>query len=100
MLGDMMEQLQQMKQKMDEIKAKLETMTVTENAAGGAIKIIVNGNKKIKSILISKEIQHADAEELEEQLVVAINRALEQAGVLNESEMKDATMGMLPPGLM
>ncbi|MBC7861936.1 MAG: YbaB/EbfC family nucleoid-associated protein [Bacteroidia bacterium] len=96
----MMEQLQQMKQKMDEIKAKLETMTVTENAAGGAIRVIANGNKKIKSIHIAKEIQHADAEELEEQLVVAINRALEQAEVLNETEMKDATMGMLPPGLM
>lgn len=95
----MMEQLQQMKQKMEEIKEKLETMTVTETAAGGAIKVAANGNKKIMSISISKEIQHADSEELEEQLTVAINRALEKAEALHESEMKGAAMGMLPPGM-
>jgi nucleoid-associated protein EbfC len=96
MFGDMMEQL---KQRMAEVKEKLETMTVTASSAGGAIKVTANGNRKIKSITISKEIQHADSEELEEQLTVAINRALEQSEALNESQMKDAASGMLPPGM-
>lgn len=97
---NMFEQLQLMKKKMDEVKEKLEEMTVTATSAGGAIKVTTNGNKRIKNIYISKDIQHADSEELEEQLVVAINRSLEQAEALNEQEMKGVAMGMLPPGMM
>lgn len=94
-----MGKLQEMKQKMDEAKARLETMTVTAEAAGGDIKVLVNGNRKIKSVEISADLQHGDKEELEDQLVVALNRALEQAEKLNESEMSGMAKGMLPGGL-
>jgi DNA-binding protein YbaB len=36
---------------------------------------------------------------LEEQLIVTLNKAIEQANTLNEAEMKKAASGLLP-GLM
>jgi nucleoid-associated protein EbfC len=41
-------------------------------------------------------LQHGDKEELEEQLIVSINKAIEKADAINESEMKKAASGLLP----
>ncbi len=95
-LGDMMGKLQEMKQKADEAKAKLEETTCMVEAAGGDIKISINGNRKITSLYIAAALQHGNKEELEEQLTVAINRAISKADEINEQEMKNAASGLLP----
>lgn len=95
-LGDMMGKLQEMKQKTEEIKAKLDTTILKVDGAGGDIKIEINGNRQIKKLEIASALQHGDKEELEEQLLVALNRALEKAEAVNESEMKSVAAGMLP----
>lgn len=100
MFGNLMEQFQMMKLKMEEVKENLETMKVSAEAAGGQIKVTANGNKKITAISISSEMQFGDPEELEEQLCVAINRALEKAETLYQSEMQKVASGMLPPGMI
>jgi DNA-binding protein YbaB len=41
-------------------------------------------------------LQHGDKEELEEQLTVTLNKAIEAADKMNEQEMKKAAGGMLP----
>jgi len=99
MFGDMMGKLQEMKQKMDEAKSRMKGISVSAEAANGAIKVIASGNRQIRNI----EINHSlitEKEELEELLVVAINRALEKAEKVYESEMQGAAGGMIPPGLM
>lgn len=93
-----MEQLQIMKMKMEEAKEKMDNLSVTGEAAGGDVKVVVNGNKKVKSIRIAPALQFSSSEELEEQLCVAFNRAIEQAEELYEKEMKGMASGMLPPG--
>ena len=100
MFGNMMEQLQMMKMKMEEIKNNLETKSITAEAAGGDIQVTINGNKKFKSIQISSALQFGDKEELEEQLCVALNRAMEKAEQVYENEMKAVAGGMLPPGMI
>jgi hypothetical protein len=94
--GDMMGKLQEMKQKADEIKLKLDDTIIKIDGAGGDIKIEITGNKKIKSLVIAPGLQHGDKEELEEQLTVTLNKAIEAADKLNEHEMKKAAGGMLP----
>ncbi len=95
-LGDMMGKLQEMKQKAEEIKSRLDEVTIKTEAAGGDIRIEITGNRKIKSLSIAASLQHGDKEALEEQLIVALNRAIEQAGQANEEEMKKAASGLLP----
>ncbi len=94
--GDMMGKLQEMKQKADEIKLKLDGTIIKTEGAGGDIVIEITGNKKIKSLTIASALQHGDKEELEEQLTVTLNKAIEAADKLNEQEMKKAAGVMLP----
>lgn len=93
-IGDMMGKLQEMKQKADEIKAKLDTMHLSETGAGGDIKITITGNRRLLSLSIDPALQHGDREELEEQLLVTLNRAIEKADKLNEEETKQAANGL------
>ena len=95
-LGDMMGKLQEMKQKADEIKDKLDDITLNVDGAGGDIKIEITGNRKNKNIKIAPALQHGSKEELEEQLTVTINKAIEAADKLNEEELKKAAGGLLP----
>lgn len=94
--GDMMGKLQEMKQRADEIKLKLDNTIIKTEGAGGDIAIEITGNKKIKSLTIASALQHGDKEELEEQLTVTLNKAIEAADKLNEQEMKKAAGGILP----
>lgn len=94
--GDMMGKLQEMKQKADEIKLKLDNTIIKTEGAGGDIVIEITGNKKIKNLHIASALQHGDKDELEEQLTVTLNKAIEAADKLSEGEMKKAAGGMLP----
>lgn len=98
-LGDMMGRLQEMKQRADEMKRQLDETNIKSESAGGDIKIELNGNRCIKRIEIAAALQHGDKQELEEQLVVAINKAIEVANKINDEEMKKAASGLLP-GMM
>jgi DNA-binding protein YbaB len=95
-LGDMMGKLQEMKQKAEETKRKLDETILSCEGAGGDIKITVTGNRKIQSIIIAPALQHGGKQELEEQLLVTLNRAIEMADKANEEEMKKAASGLLP----
>jgi DNA-binding YbaB/EbfC family protein len=95
-LGDMMGKLQEMKQKAEEVKQKLDAARIKTEAAGGDIKIEISGNRKLLHLDIAPALQHGNKEELEEQLLVAINKAIAAADKLNEEEMKKAAGGLLP----
>lgn len=95
-LGDMMGKLQEMKQKAEEVKLKLDNTSLKTVGAGGDIRIEITGSRRIRSLEIAPALQHGDKEALEEQLTVALNKALEAADKLNEEEMKKAAGGLLP----
>ena len=92
----MMEQLMQMQQKVEQSKQKLENSSVEGVSAGGKIKIVINGNRVVKSISIADDFQQLDKEELEDLLIIAMNNAIEAASKINEQEMQSAAMGILP----
>lgn len=84
----MFDKLFEAKQKAEEVKRRLDGLTVSGSAERGKITVTANGNKVIQSINIDAEfLKGADKEELEELLIVATNKALEQAENLNQSEM-------------
>jgi nucleoid-associated protein EbfC len=101
MLDDMMGKLQEMQQRMEETKRRLDAINVEAEAGNGAVKITVTANRTVKNISINEELHKGDKEELEDLLVVAMNRALAEAERVNENEMRNAASGMLPgfPGM-
>lgn len=91
----MFDKLLEAQQKANEIKKRLDTISVTGEAEGGLIKVIANGNKHITEIIIDPDFfKSADKEELEELLMVAINKAVEQAEQASQSIMQAATRDM------
>ncbi len=96
MFGNMMGKLQEMKQQMENIKNKLETINVSGESQGVVVR--ANGNRKVLSISVPAEIV-GDKEMIEELILTATNRALAEAEKVNEREMQSAAMGIMP-GLM
>lgn len=100
MFGDLMGKLQDIQQRVHEAKAQLDTVSVAGEAADGRVRAVVNGNKKVQSIRIEESLRHGDAEELEDLLIIALNKALEQAEEVHQTTMKSTTGDLLPPHLM
>ncbi|MCG9909735.1 MAG: YbaB/EbfC family nucleoid-associated protein [Flavobacteriales bacterium] len=97
MMGNMMEKLMAMQQQMEESKKRLENIQVEAESPEGAVKVVFTGNKSLKSVHISPEwLQNADAEQLEDYLVIAVNKGLKQAESVWESEMKGMAGSMIP----
>ena len=85
----MFDKLFEAKQKAEEIKKRLETISVTGEIENGAVRVTCNGNRKVLDIKINPSIFNVrDREEVEELITVATNRALEQADQLMATEMK------------
>lgn len=97
MFGDLMGNLEEKQAKM---KEALSAIQVESEAGDGAIKISANANRKILNVTIDKsKIDLSETEELEDLLVVALNRALTEAAEKEAVEGQKLMKDMLPPGL-
>ena len=101
-MGGMMKQIQKMQEKIAQVQASLEAKTVQGEAGGGMVKATVNGKQQVVKIQIEKEVVNPeDIEMLEDLIIAAVNKGLEEAAKMAQDEMSKATNGMLPniPGL-
>jgi len=92
MFGDMMGKLQEMQRAVEQSKQKLDTISVFGES--GYVKVEVSGNRRVMQVLINQEL--SDKEELEDLLIIALNKALEQADKVNEAEMASSARGLIP----
>lgn len=92
----MFDKLFEAQQKAEEIKKRLDTISVSSEVEGGKIKVLATANKRITNISIDPELLYAaEAEELEDLLITAINKVLEQAESVSQTEMQAATRDMM-----
>lgn len=95
MLGDMMNQMNEMQEKMQQQLAQ-ESFT----AEAGAVRVTCDGTRKITDISIDvTKTDTSDPEELEDLLLVAINEALAKAAEFESNQAGGMMKDMLPPGL-
>ncbi|WP_443937539.1 YbaB/EbfC family nucleoid-associated protein [Pedobacter sp. MW01-1-1] len=92
----MLDKLFAAQQKAEEIKKRLDTISVFGEVENGAIKITATANKVIKAIDIDETFfKQADREELEELLLTAINKTLVNAEQVSAAEMQSSAKDML-----
>ncbi len=92
----MFDKLMAAQKQAEEIKKRLDTVSVFGEVEGGAIRVTATANKAVTAIEIDEEFyKQADKEEIEELLLTAINKALAQADQVSATEMQAATQSML-----
>lgn len=93
---DLFNKLQEAQQKMQEGKQKMANITIDGEAGEGTVKVSVTGNRDVKTISIDNQLLSPERkEELEDLLIIALNRALQDAEKTWEEEMKGLAGGML-----
>ena len=103
MFGDMMGMMGKLKetqQKVEATKKRLDTVTLVESSSDGLLKITITANRKVKEIEIDDSLL-ADKEQLEDYLVLVMNKAIERATQVNETELAAVAKEGMPniPGM-
>jgi len=96
----MMRQAQELQAKLAKAQQELANITVEVSSGGGAVKVTINGQQKIKQIKISPEaISPDDAEMLEDLVLAAVNEAIAKSQELAAKHLGKLTGGLKIPGL-
>lgn len=99
-LGGLLRQAQKMQQQVAELQEELKKRTFEGSAGGGAVHVVVNGQRELVEIKIKPEaVDPDDVELLEDMVRGAVNQALKQAEETTTAEMQKVTGGMGIPGL-
>lgn len=91
----MMGKLKETQQKMEETKKRLDSVLVDEQSTDGLLKITITANRTVKSITIDDALLE-DKEQLEDYMLLVMNKAIEKATKVNEAEL-DAVAKMDMP---
>ena len=97
-----MGQLKEAQEKIKKAQENLAHVTATGESGGGMVKAMVNGKKQVVSIEVDSDlIKPTDKEMMQDLIVAAINKALDEVDVKAKEELKKSTSGMFPqiPGL-
>lgn len=98
-MADMFGKFSELQSKMEETKKELKKVIVTAEAGGGMVKVEANGERKIISIDLDKDVIDPDDKEMLEDLVVAgVNKALDKAEEAAQKKMQDTYKDMMPGG--
>jgi len=93
-----LEQAQEMQNRLEKIQDSLGAMTVTANSGGGMVTVDADGKGQITRVRIDPSIvTAADVEMLEDLVLVAVRDAQQKAADLAKTEMSKLTGGMNLP---
>lgn len=103
MFGDMMNMMGKLKEtqrKVEETKKRLDTVLIDEKSSDNKLRITLTANRTIKSIAIDESL-FEDKEQLEDYLILTLNKAIEKATSVNEAELAAVAKEGMPniPGM-
>lgn len=96
----MMGKLKETQKKVEATKERLKTITLEESDAEGKLKITITADRQIKDIEIDRSLLE-DGEQLEDLLVITLNKAVEKASLVHDAELAAVAKEGMPniPGL-
>ena len=97
-MAGMMKKVQKLQADMAKLQEELKTRTIEVSAGGGAVKVVINGEKQIQSLKIAPSaVDPEDVEMLEDLVSAAVNEALKKVDDMMAQEMGKLTGGMNLP---
>ncbi|MDC6351652.1 YbaB/EbfC family nucleoid-associated protein [Zeaxanthinibacter sp. PT1] len=103
MFGDMMGMMGKLKETQEKVKAtkeRLNSVYIEETSPEDLLKVTITANRNIKSIEVDDALL-VDKEKLEDYLVITLNKAIEKATNVNETELAAVAKEGMPniPGM-
>jgi nucleoid-associated protein EbfC len=103
MFGDLMGMMGKMKetqQKIEDTKKRLDTVLINEQSSDGLFEVTITANNTIKNIAIADALLE-DKEQLEDYIITVVNKAIQNATKVNQSELDAVAKVDIPmiPGM-
>ncbi|PNQ72895.1 nucleoid-associated protein, YbaB/EbfC family [Hanstruepera neustonica] len=103
MFGDlmgMMGKLKETQKKVEETKKRLDTVLIDQSSNDGKLQVTITANRTLKDISIDEEL-FQDKEQLEDYLILTLNKAIERATEVHEREIAAVAKDGMPniPGM-
>ena len=94
-MNNLMKQAQRMQKQMEQTQAELEEKEYESSAGGGVVKVKINGQKEITSIIIDQEVVDPDdVEMLQDLIMAAVNEAIRMQAEDEKEQLGKITGGM------
>lgn len=96
----MMGKLKETQKKVEETKLRLNSVLVDEQSNDGLLKVTLTANRTLKAITINDALLQ-DKEQLEDYLILTLNKAIEKATQINDAELAAVAKEGMPsiPGM-
>ena len=99
-LGSLLKQAQQMQRDLDKAREELKARSVEGTAGGGAVRVVVTGDRQVTKIEIDPALlAKPDKALLEDMLLIALRDGLGRAAKLSAETLGRVTGGINLPGL-
>ena len=103
MFGDLMGMMGKLRETQEKVKAtkeRLNSVILEEKSSDNLVSVTITANRNLKTIEINDHLLQ-DKEQLEDYLVLTINKAIERATEINEAELAAVAKEGMPniPGM-
>lgn len=99
-VNNMLKQAQKMQSEMSKIQEDLNNKEFSASSGGGAVSVVILGNRTIKSINLKPEIVDPDdIEMLQDLIVAALNQAISDVDEESNKRISNVTGNLSMPGL-
>ncbi|MFC1909843.1 YbaB/EbfC family nucleoid-associated protein [Chloroflexota bacterium] len=100
-MNKFVQQAQQLQARLAKAQEELGNLILEASSGGGAVKITIDGQQKIRSVKILPEVLNVeDVELLEDLVLTAINEAMAKSQEAASKQLGAITGGLKIPGLM
>ena len=98
--GNPQKMMKQLQQAQERVQKEIAALEIEASSGGGMVKVVMDGNKAVKSLRIDPEVvSKDDVEMLQDLVTAAVNEAARKVDEAVQEKVGGLTAGMKIPGL-
>jgi DNA-binding YbaB/EbfC family protein len=98
--GNPQKLMKQLQQKQERIQQEIAALEIEAASGGGMVKVVMDGHKAVKKLVIDPEVvSKDDVEMLQDLVTAAVNEAARKVDEAVQEKMAGLTAGLNIPGL-
>lgn len=98
--GNPQKMMKQLQQAQERVQKEIAALEIEASSGGGMVKVVMDGNKVVKSLRIDPEVvSKEDVEMLQDLVTAAVNEAARKVDEAVQEKVGGLTAGMKIPGL-